>query len=225
MKKIAILFALFLSLNGCTIYSEKQSEAVSQSVYATKDSIDDGRFDLAQQYINQTTRIITPPKKRIDIKPIYSEDDSTSTPVNVHSGNAHGTLRHPKESPTPQPKAIASDKKMVVILPEGYENDEVVSINSDEYKKLLQDRKIGEQLKMDYYNLDQEKKLTDAQLVKDKEVNDKMVRDLNYYQKEVYSLRLANLWRDIIIVILTLILLGIVYVKVTKPITPLAGLL
>jgi hypothetical protein len=222
MKKIAILFALFLTLNGCTIYSEKQSEAVSQSVYATKDSIDSARIDLAQQYINETTRIINPPKKRIPIKPIYSEDEDT-TSVQIHSGKAHGTLRKPKETPTPSP--AVPEKKKIVILPEDYKNDKVVTINSDEYKKLLEDKKVSEQLKWDYYNLDQEKKVTDAQIIKNKEINDKMVKDLNYYQKEVYKLRLSNLWRDIVIAILTLIIVGIVYIKVTKPISPLSALL
>jgi hypothetical protein len=222
MKKIAILFALFLTLNGCTIYSEKQSEAVSQSVYATKDSIDNARIDLAQQYINETTRIINPPKKRIPIKPIYSEDEDT-TSVQIHSGKAHGTLRKPKE--TPIPSSVVPEKKKIVILPEDYKNDKVVTINSDEYKKLLEDKKVSEQLKWDYYNLDQEKKVTDAQIIKNKEINDKMVKDLNYYQKEVYKLRLANLWRNIVIAVLTLIIVGIVYIKLTKPISPLSALL
>ena len=59
---------LFLFLYGCTIYTEKQSKALSQTVYATKDSLDVARIDLADSYINQAVKIVKPPKKRIDVQ-------------------------------------------------------------------------------------------------------------------------------------------------------------
>ena len=57
--KIAFNLLAILSIfifNGCTVYTEKQTEAVSQSVYATKDSIDLARIDLAESYINETVK-------------------------------------------------------------------------------------------------------------------------------------------------------------------------
>lgn len=211
MKKILTLFLLTFLLNGCTIYSEKQSEALSQSVYATKDSIDNARIDLAQQYINQATCIVVPPKKRIPINAIYSEDQDT-TEVKIHSGKAHGTSR--LSSVTPQ---NAKKEKKVVTLPEEYQNDKIVFVNSDEYKKLLEDKKVANQLKWDYYNLDQEKKNTELQVIKDKEINNKMVNDLNSLQKKVLSLELSGLWKDIIIIALLSVLGLILYIRITKP--------
>ena len=71
MKKI-ILLALSLSfLSSCTVYTEKQSETLSQNAYATNDSLNKARVDLAYYYSDQTTRLVKIPKKRINIQPVY----------------------------------------------------------------------------------------------------------------------------------------------------------
>ena len=73
MKNILFLvFVLFLS--SCTIYTEKQTEALSRSVYATKDSFDSGRFDLTEEYSNTNTKLVKPPKTRIEIRPIINSN-------------------------------------------------------------------------------------------------------------------------------------------------------
>jgi len=67
---------LFLSLffiSGCTVYTEKQSEAVSQNVYATSQSLGKARVDLAYFYSNETTKFIKPPKHPIKIDSIYEQ--------------------------------------------------------------------------------------------------------------------------------------------------------
>lgn len=69
MKKTCLLLSLLLT--GCTVYTEKQSEALSQNVYATSDSLSVARVDLAYYYSDQSTRLVKPPKKRIDIQSIY----------------------------------------------------------------------------------------------------------------------------------------------------------
>lgn len=218
-KKSLVIGVLLFFVSGCTIYSEKQSEALSQSVYASKDSLDNARVDLAQEYINQAVRIVVPPKKRIPVNAIYTDDD-TAVPVQVHSSNHHKTLRlsSSKKDDKAVIQQVQSNKKKVVTLPESFANDKVVFVNSNEYKKLLEDKKTADQLKWDYYYLNEDKKNVEQQIVKDKEINDKMVNDLNKYEKEVYKLRFELLWRDIVIGVLTLLIVGFIYLKVTKPV-------
>ena len=70
MKILTPLFAVLFLFSGCTVYTEKQSEAVSQNVYAANDSISKARVDLAQFYSNETTRFIKPPKHPIKINAV-----------------------------------------------------------------------------------------------------------------------------------------------------------
>jgi type VI protein secretion system component VasK len=72
MKHSFLYLTLFL-LFGCASpkYLEKESEALSQSVYATKDSIELARLDLADTYSTQAARIVIPPKHRIKIEPVF----------------------------------------------------------------------------------------------------------------------------------------------------------
>lgn len=85
MDKIIALFAIVF-LSGCTVYTEKQTEAVSQTVYATKDSIDNARIDLAEQYINETARLVKPPKNRINIQPVYTDEGDLTLVKNHRYG-------------------------------------------------------------------------------------------------------------------------------------------
>lgn len=80
MNNIARIFLLFMFLfcfpSCMTVYTEKQTEELSRVVYATKDSLDVARIDLADDYSIQATRIVKPPKTRIIIQAVYkaSED-------------------------------------------------------------------------------------------------------------------------------------------------------
>jgi hypothetical protein len=115
MKKLLIL-SLFLT--SCTPkFIEKQSEPLKQAVYGVNDSLDKGRIDLAWYYSNETTRLVTPPEKRIEIKGVYQ-----TLPVKNSDGNR------------------------VVILPEGLKGNKVVVSNTDEYKELLKNKDIAKQL-------------------------------------------------------------------------------
>jgi hypothetical protein len=117
MKKVAILFCLFLT--SCSPkYIEKQSEPLKQAVYGVNDSLDKGRIDLAWYYSNETTRLVSPPEKRLDVKGIYQ------------------TL----------PVSNSTSGSRVVILPEGLKGDKVVVSNTEEYKELLKDKEIAKQL-------------------------------------------------------------------------------
>jgi hypothetical protein len=210
MKKI-LLFSLFLT--SCTVYTEKQSEAVSQSVYATQDAINDARIDLADQYINEVTKLIKPPKHPIKIDAVY-EDEQTTTVVKKR--NPHKTMR--LSSHRSIIVECENTKKRVVILPESYKNDKIVSVNSTEYNELLKNKKIAQQLQEDNKTLVSEKQAVTDELKKQNDMTNKMIKDLNYYQKEVYKLRLGILWRDIILAVIALLIGLYIYVKASKPI-------
>lgn len=73
-KMIAFLIVCFL-LIGCESVSQKQDMLVRQGVYATKDSIEVGRIDLAKVYIDNTSKLLAPPdvKKRIKVSPAKNQ--------------------------------------------------------------------------------------------------------------------------------------------------------
>lgn len=186
MKKLFIFLTLLLV--SCTVYTEKQSEAVSQNVYATNDSLGKARVDLAYFYSNETTKFIKPPKHPIKINSVYEAGD---------------VVKNTK----------TAEKTRVVIVPDAYRNDKVIVVGSVEYQDLLKDREIKKQLEQDNKNINNQLIVNQKELTKQKEMGDKMVNDLNYFQKEVYKLRLHCLWLSITIVAL-LALIGVyVYAK------------
>jgi hypothetical protein len=189
--KHAILGLAFF-LGGCTVYTEKQSEAVSQNVYAANDAISKARVDLAQFYSNETTRFIRPPKHPIKINSIYEAGEV------VKNGQK-------------------AEKTRVVIVPDQYKNDKVVIVGSKDYNQLLQDSATKKQLEEDNKNKDKQLQDNNIELNKQKQMSDKMIKDLNYYQKEVYKLRLSGLWKDIVIVALLLVIGTFIYIRVSAP--------
>jgi hypothetical protein len=184
MNRIVFIIAFICILNGCTVYTEKQSEALSRNVYATKDSIDFARVDLASQYANETIRLVKPPKTRIDIQPVYIKNS---------------------------PETI--DKRRVAFVPQEYKNDKIVIVNTSEYDELLKNKAVSEQLKQDNVNILTQKKFVDEELQKQIEYREQMVRDLNIMQRKLAEKDLAILQRNVIILVLSL-LIGIgVYLR------------
>ena len=164
-----VLFCLFMigfMTPSCTYYTEKQTEAVSQTVYATKDSIDKARFDLADEYSTQATRMVRPPKNRIEISYL-----NTTVPQSQTNG---------------EQKSSKATKSPVVVIPERLRGMTVIVVNSEEYKNLMQDKEALEQLKMDYVALDDAKKEVDQELITQSKFRDKMIIDLNN-MKEVIA--------------------------------------
>lgn len=172
-----------LFLVSCTVYTEKQSEALSQSVYATKDSIDYARIDLADSYSTESTRLVKPPKNRIQIQSVYKKNIDSITSSN-------------KLTPT------IINKQRVVIIPEKYRNDTVVVVSSQEYQQLLKDKEIYAQIEKDNTNLSDAKRVVDEELIQQANNRDKMIRDLNTMQKKLLEKDLAILQRNVIIVVL-----------------------
>lgn len=167
----AILFCVLLlyGTSCSTVYTEKQTEVLSRVVYATKDSLDAARIDLADSYSTEATRIVKPPKERIEIQTIYE-----------------------KPSAVIKPGTLASDpKQRVVVIPSKYKNDIVIVVSSAEYEKLLNDKEVFEQFKIDHDVLVKAKGEVDAELIKQAEYKDQMVRDLNSMQKVIAEKNLA----------------------------------
>ena len=98
MNKLIGLIAISSLFSGCTVYTEKQSEAASQTVYATKDAIDNARIDLAEQYINEAVKLIKPPKTRINIEPIYTEEGSLTLDKKHKYGHILTTTNNPTQN-------------------------------------------------------------------------------------------------------------------------------
>lgn len=188
MRYTILLATLFLC--GCTVYTEKQSEALSQTVFATKDSIDKARIDLADFYVDQASRIVKPPKKRIEINSVYKPSAPTTTIPVLNTSN--------KKTPE-----YNQSKQRIVIIPEKYKNDTVIVVSSEEYSQLLKDKQIFAQLQKDTENITEAKKVVDEELIKQMQYADKMVQDLNIMQKKLVEKDLAILQRNIVIVVLS----------------------
>jgi hypothetical protein len=178
-----IIFFLIFIFSGCTVYTEKQSEALSRVVYATKDSLESARIDLADKYSTESTRLVKPPKNRIDVRAVYKKNID-----NVTSSN--------KATPT------IINKQRVIVVPEKYKNDTLVVVSSEEYQQLLKDKETFAQIEKDNAQLIETKNVVDQELVRQMEYNDKMVRDLNLMQRKLVEKDLAILQRSIIIVTL-----------------------
>lgn len=190
-----IIFFLIFIFSGCTVYTEKQSEALSRVVYATKDSLEVARIDLADKYAAETTRIVKPPKSRIDIQPIYKKNIDTITTSN-------------KSTPT------VINKQRIVIVPEKYKNDTLVVVSSEEYQQLLKDKETFAQIEKDNAELMETRNVVDQELIRQMEYNDKMVRDLNAMQRKLIEKDLAILQRNIIIISLLISIAAGIYLRI-----------
>jgi hypothetical protein len=189
MKK-SFLFALLL-LSSCTYYTEKQSETVSQNVYATNDSLGKARVDLAYFYSNETTKFIKPPKHPIKINAIYQAGDVV------------------KNSKT-------ADRTRVVIVPDQYRGDKVVVVGSSEYQDLLKDREVKKILEQDNKNKEKQIQANNKELTLQKEMRDKMVSDLNHLQAEVYKKDVIILKLSIALGVILLIIAGYIYLRARR---------
>jgi hypothetical protein len=189
MNKFIIFFIVCVFTTGCTTtkYVEKQSEELSQAVYATKDSLDSARLDLAEKYSIQSTKLVVPPKNRIKINPLIRSNKG---------GN---------------------QTERVVVLPTSNKNDKVIVVGSPEYDELIQDKRIAEQLKQDVFNWESYSKEVDRKLIEQYAINNEMIvkiqeleKDILKKDKKLLEKDLAILWRNITI----LSLLGVMGVGV-----------
>jgi len=186
MKKITLLALSLCFLSSCTVYTEKQSEALSQNVYATNDSVNKGRIDLAYYYSDQTTRLVKIPKKRIEIQSVYEAGQVVKGTKNA-------------------------DKTRVVLVPDQYKNEKVVVVGSSDYQDLLKVKAVADQLKKDNINIVKDKAIVDTELAKQAAMKDKIINDINKLQKEHISDQFTIFRDNVIIVVLLIIIAGLLY--------------
>jgi hypothetical protein len=189
MKKILLCTIFFIA--GCTYYTEKQSEALSQNVYATSDSLNKKRVDLAYYYSNETTKLVKTPKHRIPIQSVYEADKVV------------------KNSPK-------KGKTAVVLVPDQYKDERVVVVGSADYQALLKNRAINEQLKKDNANLIKDNKNTVDELNHQKEMKDTIIKNAETLQTRVYKLEASNLRKSIAIIVLVGAILGYIWLRASR---------
>lgn len=164
---------------------------------------------------------------------VYTEKQSESVSRNVYATNdsiakqridlaqfySNQTTKFikPPKKPIKIESVYLQDKNRVVIVPAEYKNDKVVVVESAEYQELLKDSNIKQQLQREAAQKDDQLKFDNIELQKQKEMSDKMVKDLNFYQKEVYKLRLHGLWKNIIIFALLAVIGAFIYIKISAP--------
>ena len=199
MKTLFLFLFILLSLNSCTVYTEKQSEALSKVVYASKDSMEAARIDLADKYVTETTRLVRPPKNRIKIESVYQKSIQQHIETIASSSN-----REP----------IPINKQRMVIIPEKYRADTVVVVSTEEYQRLLKDKETFAQIQRDNEGLAEAKQTVDNELIRQIENRDKMINDLNIMQKKLVEKDLAILQRNIIIVFLISAIGGATYLRI-----------
>jgi hypothetical protein len=195
-RTILIACIAILLLPSCTVYTEKQSEVLSQSAYLADDSFEAGRFDVTDSALDNVIRIVKPPKQRLQIKAI-------ETPTSLTSSSEGSTQKNTN---------TAANQK-IVIVPEKFKNQQIVVVNSEEFQQLIKDKKILEQLQGDHKILNKLKVDIEQELAKQIAYNNKMVEDLNKLQKELLSKKLLILKLYIIIAIMVLVMGGGVYLR------------
>jgi hypothetical protein len=190
MKKILVLITLIIA--GCTVYTEKQSEAVSQNTYAINSSLAKERVDLTWFYSNELTKFIKPPKHPISLDTVYITNKA------VKDGK------------------VIETKSRVVIVPKSYGDDKVIVVGSAEYQNLLKDSSLKKQFEHDNFVMFKQIESDNKELVKQKEMQDKMVKDLNHLQAEIYK-KDRGIWvRNFIILGLSILIGGYIYLRASK---------
>lgn len=215
-KYLACLFVLAFFLTSCAIYTEKRSQALSRAVAATVDSIDAARFDLAEKYSKEAEKIAYPPKTRIIVRPVVTKDTKSIEIKNSKTEISAGNRRTQADSSIVKVVSSNGSEQMILrlVVPEKLKHAKLLIENSEEWNELLKTKDFSEQLKTDNLNL---KKLTEEirqALIKEKEINEKMIVELNKLQKEVLKKNLHIVKLYIVVAILILAIGGGIYLRI-----------
>jgi len=184
MKRVFLL--LLFSLISCapTRYIPKDSEPLSQAVYATSESIEKGRIDLADQYAKNAKLLVDPPKNPFTVKAIISKA---------------------KE------KDIG---KAVVVVPSYLTNMDVIVVGSEQYKKLLEIKENAVQLQVEFENLQKEKEEVYKALTDQREAKMQLLKDYDKVVSDLKDKQLALLKRNIIITSMSFFIGLYIFLKV-----------
>lgn len=218
MKYTLILILILLC--GCAVYTEKRSEALSQAVYATAESIKNARFDKAGPYAEQAKRLAYAPKTQITVPPIITSSTKKIEAINkttvvkrgssnVNTGSKINTSIIKATSETEEDEQV-----LRLVIPESLKHAKLLIENSEEWNELLQTKKFKEQLEVDNANLKKLANDIDAELQKQLKYNNQMVIDLNNMQKKLVEkdLLITRLYITIFGLILSIV--GGVYLRI-----------
>jgi hypothetical protein len=221
-KQYKILFCsafLVFAITGCTIYTEKRSEALSQAVYATATSITNARIDFAVKYSEQAKRLAYPPKNEIKVSPIITQQIkkiksvNNSTKVKSSSSSSKTTPEIPTNVITITSETEEEETVLRLVVPEFLKHAKILIENSEEWNELIKTKKIKDQLELDNANLKKLAQDIDDELTKQLKFNTKMVEDLNKLQLELAKKKLLIMKLYITIATLVGLLGGGIYLR------------
>ena len=220
LKKLVLVTAFLFFIPSCTVYTEKRSEALSQAVYATAESINNARFDKAGPYAEQAKRLAYAPKNKISVSPIITSNtkktESTNKTIDVKKGSSNVKTGSTLNSSIIKVTTNTDEEEQLLrlVIPESLKHAKLLIENSDEWNELLQTKRFKEQLEIDNANLKKLSNDIDAELQKQLKYNNQMVIDLNNLQKLVLKKDLLILRLYIVIGLLVGTLVGGVYLRV-----------
>ena len=176
MKRVLLLLGFLLFSCTPTKFIPKDSEPLSRAVYATSDSIDLGRIDLADQYAKQAKSLVEPPKQIITIKPLLSKPSSKGIPKNV------------------------------IVIPASLQGMQVIVVGSQEYEDLLKIKENALIMEKDVETLKKQIEDTRNALKEQFEVKSKLLKDYENLVLQLKDKDLALLKRGVIIAGLSLLI-------------------
>lgn len=217
MKTLITIIACFF-LTSCTFYSEKRSESLSQAVYATADSIDAARIDLADKYSEEAKKLAFPPKKKIEIYPIITKKVETVPQITVEKlkNSSKPTSIQNTTIEKSNLSTVESENREILrlVIPENLKHAELLIENSSEWNELLKQKEFVKQLETDNKNLTVLKSNVEKELQKQFEMSNKMVQDLNTMQKKLVEKDFAIWQRNIVILGLVLTITVLLYLRI-----------
>jgi hypothetical protein len=146
MKKCLIIIpVILLLLAGCVTFSGKMEQDLKTGVYGAKRSLEVGRIDLADGYINQTARLVPPPKKLPDVKPFLVPKKTTRTVITVNGAVTNTVIEYITNivTKTSGPTIITNqpDMSAYIVVPQYLKDMDVLVVDSDTYNNILNENK------------------------------------------------------------------------------------
>jgi hypothetical protein len=216
MKKILIIFLILLC--GCTVYTEKRSESLSQAVFATADSIKNARFDKAGDYADQAKKLAYPPKEPIKIDPIITKNVKKIESINgtsiVKKNNIPTKTSIKSNIITSTSVDDEEETVLRLVVPEYLKHAKLLIENSEEWNELLKIKQFKDQLEQDNMNLKELASNVDRELQKQLQYNNKIIQDLNNLQKQVVEKNLHILRLYIVIFGLVISIAAGIYLRI-----------
>ena len=217
LHKLALITLLLIIVTGCTIYTEKRSEALSQAVYATSSSILNARIDFAAKYAEQAKRLAYAPKKQIDILPLITEDVKKIETVNSSTKITSNSAKKSSVIPTSIITATTVDnqnQKIVrLVIPEFLKHAKLLIENSEEWNELIKNKEINLQLEQDKANLQKLAQDIDAELAKQQKYNSELLNELHNLKTKVAEKQVTIYKLYITIAVLLGAIVGGIYLR------------